>query len=82
MKLRLDLLKYLTAEDIAEAAAESIDRFKPEPLFAKTGKGYLRPATPEEKVKEMENSERRIKRMLARKAAAEKAARATRARKR
>ena len=41
MKLRLDLLEHLTAEDIRRAAEESVHRFKPEPLLSKTGTGSL-----------------------------------------
>jgi hypothetical protein len=33
MKLRLDLLEHLTAEDIAQQAEVNVHRFKPEPLF-------------------------------------------------
>jgi tRNA/tmRNA/rRNA uracil-C5-methylase (TrmA/RlmC/RlmD family) len=56
MKLRLDLLKHLTAEDIAEAAEESVHRFKPEPLFSQTGTGSLSSASTEERVREVEHS--------------------------
>lgn len=66
MKLRLDLLKYLTDEDIMEEALANTHRYKPEPLFAKTGTGYLRPATPEEKEEEMKRSEAFIARIKAR----------------
>ncbi|MFA6542923.1 MAG: hypothetical protein WCS99_00755 [Limisphaerales bacterium] len=66
MKLRLDLLKYITAEDLIAEAGATVDRYKPEPLFAKTGKGYLRPATPEEKEEEMRRSEAWLARVKAR----------------
>ena len=66
MKLRLDLLEHLTAEDIAEQATIGVDRFKPEPLFSKTGVGYLRPATPEEIALEIEASERLCERLIER----------------
>jgi len=56
MKLRLDLLKHLTAEDIAEAAEESVHRFKPEPLFSQTGTGSLSSASIEERAREVEHS--------------------------
>jgi hypothetical protein len=52
MKLRLDLLEFLTAEDILEEAGESVHRYDPEPKFSKTGIGSLRPATPEERLRE------------------------------
>jgi hypothetical protein len=41
MKLRLDLLEHLTAEDILEEAVATVHRFKPEPLLSKTGTGSL-----------------------------------------
>jgi hypothetical protein len=56
MKLRLDLLKHLTAEDIAEAAERSVHRFKPEPLFSQTGVGSLSSASTEERAREVEHS--------------------------
>lgn len=66
MKLRLDLLEYLTDEDLIAEAGATVDRYKPEPLLAKTGKGYLRPATPEEKEEEMRRSEAWLARVKAR----------------
>lgn len=66
MKLRLDLLEHLKVEDFIEEAAETAHRFKPEPLFATTGKGYLRPATPEEKDEEIKRSAAFIARIMAR----------------
>ena len=56
MKLRLDLLKHLAAKDIRKAAAESVHRFKPEPLFSKTGIGSLSSASIEERAREVEHS--------------------------
>lgn len=56
MKLRLDLLKQLTADDIREAAEKSVHRFKPEPLFSKTGTGTLSSASIEERAQEVAHS--------------------------
>ena len=56
MKLRLDLLEHLTANDIRKAAEESVHRFKPEPNFSKTGIGSLSPASTEERAKEVAHS--------------------------
>lgn len=56
MKLRLDLLAHLTAEDIRQAAEESVHRFKPEPNFSKTGTGTLSSASTEERAKEVAHS--------------------------
>jgi hypothetical protein len=56
MKLRLDLLEHLTADDLREAAAESVHRYKPEPLFSKTGIGSLSSASTEERAREVEHS--------------------------
>lgn len=66
MKLRTDLLKFITEEDIAEEAAANVHRFKPEPLFSRTGTGSLTPATAEEKAAEIQRSEARIQRALQR----------------
>jgi hypothetical protein len=63
MKLRLDLLEHLTAEDILEEAIANVDRYKPKPLFSQTGVGYLRPATPAEKQQEIERSERLLQKL-------------------
>ena len=52
MKLRLDLLEHLTAEDIRQAAEQSVHRFKPEPLLSKTGIGSLSSASTEERARE------------------------------
>ena len=56
MKLRLDLLEHLTAEDIRKAAEDLVHRFKPEPLLSKTGTGSLLSASIEERAKEVEHS--------------------------
>jgi len=56
MKLRLDLLEHLTAEDIRKEAEETVHRFKPEPLLSKTGTGSLSSASTEERVKEVAHS--------------------------
>ena len=64
MKLRLDLLEHLTAEDIRKAAEESVHRFKPEPNFSKTGTGSLSSATTAESAKEVARSTVRIQKAL------------------
>jgi hypothetical protein len=69
--LRTDLLEYLTDKDILESALANNHRYKPEPLFSKTGIGYLAPATPEDRVQEMKRSEALIKRLKQRKRWAE-----------
>jgi hypothetical protein len=56
MKLRLDLLEQLTDEDILKAVVENTHRFKPEPLFSKTGVGSLSSASTEERAREVEHS--------------------------
>ena len=66
MKLRLDLLEQLTAEDIRQAAAESVHRYKPEPLLSKTGVGSLSSASTEERAKEVEHSMELIRKLEAR----------------
>ncbi|MEI6350870.1 MAG: hypothetical protein WCP06_07165 [Verrucomicrobiota bacterium] len=56
MKLRLDLLKRLTADDILEEAVATNHRFKPEPLLSKTGVGSLLSASTKERANEAERS--------------------------
>jgi hypothetical protein len=66
MKLRLDLLEQLTPEDIAEQAERNVHRFKPEPLFSKTGVGSLSPASISERAQEVEHSTELIRKLEAR----------------
>ncbi len=66
MKLRLDLLEHLTAEDILEEALANNHRYKPEPLFSKTGVGSLSPATPEECAQEEARGEALVARLKGR----------------
>ena len=63
MKLRLDLLEHLTAEDIRQAAEDSVHRYKPEPLLSKTGVGSLSSASTEERAKEVEHSTELIQKL-------------------
>jgi hypothetical protein len=74
-KLRLDLLEYVTPEDLLEEAMANVSRYRPEPSLGKTGVGYLRSATPEERGEEMRRSEAFITRVKARAAAAKRAKR-------
>jgi len=66
MKLRLDLLDQLTAEDIRKAAEKSVHRFKPEPLLSKTGTGSLLSASTEERAKEVKHSMELTRKLQAR----------------
>jgi hypothetical protein len=43
MKLRLDLLEHLTADDLLEEVLANNHRYKAEPLLSKTGTGSLSP---------------------------------------
>ncbi|MCA1964023.1 MAG: hypothetical protein LDL31_08790 [Prosthecobacter sp.] len=52
MKLRLDLLEQLRPEDILEEVLANNHRYKPEPLFSKTGTGSLSSASTEERANE------------------------------
>jgi len=56
MKLRTDLLEHLTAEDLRQAAMASVHRYKPEPLFSKTGTGSLSSASTRERAREVAHS--------------------------
>lgn len=64
MKLRLDLLEQLTDEDILEEVLANNHRYKPEPLFSKTGTGSLSSATIKECAKEVARSTERIRKVL------------------
>lgn len=52
MKLRLDLLEHLTDADILEEVLANNPRYKPEPLFSKSGVGSLSSASTEERASE------------------------------
>jgi len=66
MKLRLDLLEHLTDQDILEEVLANNHRYKPEPLFSKTGVGSLSSASTEERVQEEARSTARIQRAMQR----------------
>lgn len=63
MKLRLDLLEHLTDEDILEEVLANNHRYKPEPLFSKTGVGSLSSASTEERAQEEARSTALIARL-------------------
>lgn len=66
MKLRLDLLEHLTDEDILEEVLANNHRYKPEPLFSKTGVGSLSSASTEERAQQEARSTARIQRAMRR----------------
>jgi hypothetical protein len=70
MKLRLDLLEHLTMEDIAEVALANNPRYKPEPLFSKTGTGSLSPTSTEDSAREVAHNTELIRKVEARQAQA------------
>ncbi len=72
MKLRLDLLEHLKDEDILAEVLANNHRYKPEPLFSKTGAGSLSSATTEERVQEEARSTALIARLKKRAAASGK----------
>lgn len=57
MKLRTDLLKHLTAEDILQEAQANQHRYKAEPSFSKTGTGHLSPRSTQDSANEAGRSE-------------------------
>ena len=63
MKLRLDLLEHLTDQDILEEVLANNHRYKPEPLFSKTGVGSLSSASIEERAQEEARSTALIERL-------------------
>ena len=76
MKLRLDLLEHLTDEDILEEVLANNHRYKPEPLFSKTGVGSLSSASTEERAQEEARSTALIARLKKRAAESGKQSRA------
>ena len=66
MKLRTDLLKELTAEDILAEAQAQQHRYQAQPAFSKTGVGYLSPASAEDSVKEAERNEELVRKLRVR----------------
>jgi hypothetical protein len=66
MKLRLDLLEHLTDEDILEEVLANNHRYKPEPLFSKTGVGSLSSASTKERAEEEARSMARLQRAMER----------------
>ena len=75
MKLRLDLLEHLTDEDILEEVLANNHRYKPEPLFSKTGVGSLSSASTAERAQEEARSTALIERL--KKRAAESGSKST-----
>ena len=63
MKLRLDLLEHLTDEDILEEVLANNHRYKPEPLFSRTGVGSLSSASTEERAQEEARSTALVERL-------------------
>lgn len=63
MKLRLDLLEHLKAEDLLEEVLANNHRYKPEPNFSKTGVGSLSSASTEERAQEEARSTALIKKL-------------------
>jgi len=63
MKLRMDLLKHLKAEDLAQAAEQNVHRFKAEPLFSKTGTGSLSSASTSERASEVRHNTELIRKL-------------------
>ena len=72
MKLRLDLLEHLTDQDILEEVLANNHRYKPEPLFSKTGVGGLSSASTEERAQEEARSTARIEKLKQRQQASGK----------
>jgi hypothetical protein len=64
MELRTDLLKFATPEEAMKEGLAQNHRYKPEPLFSKTGTGSLSSATTEECAKEEARSTERIQKAM------------------
>lgn len=66
MKLRLDLVKQLRPQDLVGSVERNNHRYKPEPLFSKTGTGSLSSASTEERVNEVEHNTALIQKLMKR----------------
>ena len=66
MKLRLDLVKQLRPQDLLASVERNNHRYKPEPLFSKTGTGSLSSASTEERVNEVEHNTALIQKLIKR----------------
>lgn len=60
MKLRTDLLSVLRLDDVIASVEIHNHRYKPGPLFAKTGTGSLSPASTGERASEVKRVEELI----------------------
>ena len=63
MKLRLDLVDKLTEADLLKEVLANNHRYKPEPLFSKTGVGSLSSASIKERAQEEARSTALIKKL-------------------
>lgn len=68
MKLRTDLVKYATPEEALKEALANNPRYKPEPLFSKTGTGSLSPTSTEDSAREVALNTELIRKVEARQA--------------
>lgn len=66
MKLRTDLLKHATPDETLREALAQNHRYRPEPLFSKTGTGSLSSASTADYASEVARSTERIQRALSR----------------
>ena len=66
MKMRTDLLRHATPEEALKEVLANNHRYKPEPLFSKTGTGSLSSASTAERANEVERSTARIEKALLR----------------
>ena len=69
MKLRLDLLKELTVEDVLDRALENQHRYSAEPLFSRTGVGSLSRSSMQDYAKEEKRNTAQIRKLKRRAAA-------------
>ena len=66
MKLRTDLLAKLRPEDVMESVEAHNHRYKPEPLFSKTGTGSLSSASTSERASEVARNTALIRKLTKR----------------
>ena len=66
MKLRTDLLAKLRPEEVMESVEKHNHRYKPEPLFSKTGTGSLSSASTGERASEVTHNTALIRKLTRR----------------
>jgi len=63
MRVRKDLLKFITAQDVLEVGLAEQHRYSEEPVFSKRGTGHLSPTSAED-IERMDEQDMELRRKL------------------